>query len=30
MGEHNEYICKNILGMDDEEIATLTCEGAFD
>ena len=29
MGEHNEYVCKNILGMSDEEIAELVIEGVF-
>lgn len=27
MGEHNEYVCQNILGMSDEEIAELVIEG---
>ena len=27
MGEHNEYVCKNILGISDEEIAELVIEG---
>ncbi len=30
MGEHNEYVFKNILGMSDEEIAELVIEGVFD
>lgn len=30
MGEHNEYVCKNILGMSDEEIAELVIDGVFD
>ncbi len=30
IGEHNEYVCKNILGMSDDEIAGLVVEGVFD
>ncbi|MFC1978252.1 CaiB/BaiF CoA transferase family protein [Chloroflexota bacterium] len=30
MGDHNEYVCQNILGMSDEEIAELVIEGVFD
>lgn len=30
MGEHNEYVCKEILGMSDEEIADLMAEGIFE
>lgn len=30
LGEHNEYICKEILGMSDEEIAEAVIEGALE
>jgi crotonobetainyl-CoA:carnitine CoA-transferase CaiB-like acyl-CoA transferase len=30
LGEHNEYILKELLGMSDEEIAELTIEGVLD
>jgi len=30
MGEHNEYVLKDILGMSDEEIAELVVEGVLD
>jgi benzylsuccinate CoA-transferase BbsF subunit len=30
IGEHNEYVCKEILGMDDEEIADLVVEGIIE
>jgi crotonobetainyl-CoA:carnitine CoA-transferase CaiB-like acyl-CoA transferase len=26
LGEHNEYVCKEILGLSDEEIADLLVE----
>lgn len=29
MGEHNEYVCKNILGMSDDEISELLAEGVI-
>ncbi|MEX2247046.1 MAG: CoA transferase [Dehalococcoidia bacterium] len=29
LGEHNEYVCKEILGMDDDEIAEALVEGAL-
>jgi len=29
-GEHNEYICKQFLGMSDEEFITLFNDGVFD
>ncbi len=30
LGEHNEYVLKEILGMSDGEIAKLTIEGILD
>jgi benzylsuccinate CoA-transferase BbsF subunit len=30
LGEHNEYVCKEILGMNDEEIAELIVEGVLE
>jgi len=30
LGEHNEYICKEILGISDDEFAQLMRDGAFD
>jgi crotonobetainyl-CoA:carnitine CoA-transferase CaiB-like acyl-CoA transferase len=30
LGEHNEYVLKEILGMSDEEIAELIIEGAIE
>ncbi|MFC1966334.1 CaiB/BaiF CoA transferase family protein [Chloroflexota bacterium] len=30
IGEHSEYVCRNILGMTDDEIAELVVEGVFD
>jgi crotonobetainyl-CoA:carnitine CoA-transferase CaiB-like acyl-CoA transferase len=30
VGEHNEYVLKRILGMSDEEIATLVIEGVVE
>ena len=29
LGEHTEYVCKEILGLDDEEIAELMVAGAL-
>jgi crotonobetainyl-CoA:carnitine CoA-transferase CaiB-like acyl-CoA transferase len=29
LGEHTEYVCKEILGMNDEEITELVIEGAL-
>jgi crotonobetainyl-CoA:carnitine CoA-transferase CaiB-like acyl-CoA transferase len=30
LGEHNEYVLKEILGMSDEEVAELIIEGAVE
>ncbi len=30
MGEHNEYVCTELLGMPDSEFIQLTLEGVFD
>jgi len=30
LGEHNELICKQILGMSDDEIADLVVEGILE
>lgn len=30
LGEHSEYVCKEILGMSDEEIAQLVIEGVIE
>jgi crotonobetainyl-CoA:carnitine CoA-transferase CaiB-like acyl-CoA transferase len=30
IGEHNEYVCTDLLGMSDEEFVQLMSEGAFD
>ena len=30
LGEHNEYVCKDFLGMSDEEFLTLLNEGVFE
>ena len=30
LGQHNEYVCKRILGMSDEEFVQLLNEGVFD
>jgi len=30
LGEHNEYVCKNFLGMSDDEFVTLLNEGVFE
>jgi len=30
MGEHNEYVLKDILGMSDEEIAELVIVGVIE
>ena len=30
LGQHNEYVCKRILGMSDEEFVRLLNEGVFD
>ena len=30
LGEHNEYVCKDFLGMSDEEFVTLLNEGVFE
>jgi len=30
LGEHNEHICKEILGMSDDEIAELVIEGVLE
>ncbi len=30
LGEHNEYVCKDLLGMSDDEIADLVIEGALE
>lgn len=30
LGEHNEYALKNILGMDEDEIAELVVEGVLE
>ena len=30
LGQHNEYVCKRILGMNDEEFIRLLNEGIFD
>jgi crotonobetainyl-CoA:carnitine CoA-transferase CaiB-like acyl-CoA transferase len=29
LGEHNEYVCKEILGMSDDEIAAALIEQAL-
>jgi len=30
LGEHNEYVLKELLGMSDEEVADLMAEGALE
>jgi hypothetical protein len=30
LGQHNEYLCKEIPGMKDEEFVQLLNEGVFD
>jgi benzylsuccinate CoA-transferase BbsF subunit len=30
LGEHNEYVCKEILGMSDEEVGELVVEGVLE
>ncbi|MDP2919406.1 MAG: CoA transferase [Dehalococcoidia bacterium] len=30
LGEHNEYVCKEILGMSDEEVSELVVEGVLE
>ena len=30
LGEHNDYVCKEILGMSDEEVAELAAEGVLE
>lgn len=30
LGEHNEYVCKNIIGLSDNEIAELVIDGAIE
>jgi crotonobetainyl-CoA:carnitine CoA-transferase CaiB-like acyl-CoA transferase len=29
LGEHTEFVCKEVLQMDDEEIAQLVMEGVL-
>lgn len=29
LGEHTEYVCKNIIGMSDDEFVTLIADGVF-
>jgi len=30
LGEHNEFVCTQLLGMSDEEFVGLMAEGVFD
>jgi len=30
LGQHNEYVCKEILGMSDDEIAELVIDGSLE
>jgi crotonobetainyl-CoA:carnitine CoA-transferase CaiB-like acyl-CoA transferase len=30
IGEHNEYVYKELLGISDDEIANLVAEGVFE
>jgi crotonobetainyl-CoA:carnitine CoA-transferase CaiB-like acyl-CoA transferase len=29
LGEHTDYVCREVLGMDDEEIAQLVIAGVL-